>query len=142
MKYSRNACRKAEFHFHMIVILISKNSFLLSKQRWELGGQPKAGVIAKFNVNAWLTSFDKNHPCTFKSHSPGSSQIMMNISEQFVDFVWVTYQRPFFVLLSLSTLCIYIYFISTEIYPQRWQWWKSRSVFSRSQSATWTMKFH
>ena len=34
----------------------------------------------------------------FKSHSPGSSQSMMNISEQFVDFVWVIYQRPFFVL--------------------------------------------
>ena len=32
------------------------------------------------------------------------------------------------------------YFISTEIYPQRWQWWKI--VFSRSQSATRTMKFH
>ena len=35
-----------------------------------------------------------------------------------------------------------IYFISTEIYPHRWQWWKNRFVFSRSQSATWTMKFH
>ena len=34
------------------------------------------------------------------------------------------------------------YFISTEVYPQRWQWWKNRSVFSRSQSATRTMKFH
>ena len=34
------------------------------------------------------------------------------------------------------------YFISTEIYPHRWQWWKNRSVFSRSQSATRTMKFH
>ena len=34
------------------------------------------------------------------------------------------------------------YLISTEIDPQRWKWWKNRSVFSRSQSATRTMKFH
>ena len=27
-----------------------------------------------------------------------------------------------------------LYFISTEIYPQRWQWWKNRSVFSRSRT--------
>ena len=33
------------------------------------------------------------------------------------------------------------YFISTEIYPHRWQWWNNRSVFSLSQSATRTMKF-
>ena len=36
----------------------------------------------------------------------------------------------------------YIYSISTEIYPQIWQWWKNRFVFSRSQSAMRTMKFH
>ena len=34
---------------------------------------------------------------------------------------------------------IHFYFISTEIYPQRWQWWKNRSIFSHSQSATRTM---
>ena len=33
-------------------------------------------------------------------------------------------------------------FYNTEIYPYRWQWWKNRSVFSRSQSWTRTMKFH
>ena len=46
----------------------------------------------------------------FKSHSPGSSQTTMNISEQFVEFVWVIYQRPFFVLfIHIMYVCVHKY---------------------------------
>ena len=38
--------------------------------------------------------------------------------------------------------CFILYVISTEIYSQRWHWWKNPSAFIRSQSATRTMKLH
>ena len=48
--------------------------------------------------------------------------------------------HPFSV--SNNRSLIHLYFISTEIYPQRWQWWKNSSVFSHSQSETGMMKWH
>ena len=61
-------------------------------------------------------------------------------------FFFAIISGPQFVEIHLILLpwqCdIMTYFISTEIYPHRRQWWKNRSVFSCSQSATRTMKFH
>ena len=71
--------------------------------------------------------FNKNHTCTFEFHSPGSSQIMMNVSKQF-DLKQKTKNNRSFYCLSTLRIHVYInifnyfilqYIIYIYIYP-RW----------------------
>ena len=60
------------------------------RNRSSLVNESKTGVLANLKLGnltsmrdwrPFTQSFHKNHPCTSKCHSTGSSQIMMNISE-------------------------------------------------------------
>ena len=106
-------------HFNFIWIHFSLKTEI--RNRSSLVNGSKTGVIVILrngnltsmrNWGPFTQSFYKNHPCTFKSHSPGPSQIMMNILSMETVFKFTSILPGWFVkhhLYCLSILCIYVY---------------------------------